>query len=111
LKALTITTALVAVSALPALAEGTLNIYNFGLYTPPDLIEKFEKTYGVDVTLTEYDSNETALAKIEAGGHGFDIILTPTRCRTLQMSIPHGSMCPGIQAGPTPCRGSGAQRA
>jgi spermidine/putrescine transport system substrate-binding protein len=75
LKALTITTALVAVSALPALAEGTLNIYNFGLYTPPDLIEKFEKTYGVDVTLTEYDSNETALAKIEAGGHGFDIIV------------------------------------
>lgn len=75
MKALTITTALVAVSALPALAEGTLNIYNFGLYTPPDLIEKFEKTYGVDVTLTEYDSNETALAKIEAGGHGFDIIV------------------------------------
>lgn len=75
MKALTITTALVAVSALPALAEGTLNIYNFGLYTPPDLIEKFEKIYGVDVTLTEYDSNETALAKIEAGGHGFDIIV------------------------------------
>ena len=27
------------------------------------------------VTLTEYDSNETAMAKIEAGGHGFDIIV------------------------------------
>ena len=75
MKALTLTSALVAVSALPALAEGTLNIYNFGLYTPPDLIEKFEKTHGIDVTLTEYDSNETALAKIEAGGHGFDIIV------------------------------------
>ena len=75
MKALPLTSALVAVSALPALAEGTLNIYNFGLYTPPDLIEKFEKTHGIDVTLTEYDSNETALAKIEAGGHGFDIIV------------------------------------
>lgn len=75
MKALILTTALVAVSALPALAEGTLNIYNFGLYTPPDLIEKFEKAYGVDVTVTEYDSNETAMAKIEAGGHGFDVIM------------------------------------
>ncbi|NIZ12630.1 extracellular solute-binding protein [Phaeobacter sp. HF9A] len=71
-----LTTAIIAVSALPALAEGTLNIYNFGLYTPPDLIEKFEKTYDVDVTLTEYDSNETAIAKIDAGGHGFDIVVS-----------------------------------
>jgi len=74
MKRLTLTTALVTL-ALPAFAEGTLNIYNFGLYTPPDLIEKFEKTYDVKVTLTEYDSNETALAKIEAGGHGFDIVV------------------------------------
>jgi spermidine/putrescine transport system substrate-binding protein len=29
----------------------------------------------VKVTLTEYDSNETAMAKIEAGGHGFDIVV------------------------------------
>ena len=69
-----LTTALTLFVAVPAMAEGTLNIFNFGLYTPPDLIEKFEKTYDVKVTLTEYDSNETALAKIEAGGHGFDIL-------------------------------------
>ena len=74
MRNLTLTTALVCLG-LPAWAEGTLNVYNFGLYTPPDLIEKFEKTYDVKVTLTEYDSNETALAKIEAGGHGFDIIV------------------------------------
>ena len=74
MKRLTLTTALVTL-ALPAWAEGTLNIYNFGLYTPPELVEKFEKTYDVKVTLTEYDSNETAMAKIEAGGHGFDIIV------------------------------------
>jgi spermidine/putrescine transport system substrate-binding protein len=29
----------------------------------------------VKVTLTEYDSNEAAMAKIEAGGHGFDIVI------------------------------------
>lgn len=74
MKRLSLTTALITL-AMPAWAEGTLNIYNFGLYTPPDLIEKFETTYDVDVTLTEYDSNETALAKIEAGGHGFDIVV------------------------------------
>lgn len=72
---LVLTTAILSATALPAFAEGVLNIYNFGLYTPPDLIEKFEQTYGVEVTLTEYDSNETAMAKIEAGGHGFDIVV------------------------------------
>jgi spermidine/putrescine transport system substrate-binding protein len=72
---LALTTAIISVTALPALAEGKLNIYNFGLYTPPDLIEKFEKTYDVKVSVTEYDSNETAMAKIEAGGHGFDIVV------------------------------------
>jgi spermidine/putrescine transport system substrate-binding protein len=72
---LVLTTALLSATALPAFSEGVLNIYNFGLYTPPDLIEKFEKTYDVKVTVTEYDSNETAIAKIEAGGHGFDIVV------------------------------------
>ncbi|MDH6265894.1 spermidine/putrescine transport system substrate-binding protein [Rhizobium sp. SG_E_25_P2] len=68
-------TAILAAVSFPALAEGQLNIYNFGLYTPPDLIKKFEKTYDVKVSVTEYDSNETAMAKIEAGGHGFDIVV------------------------------------
>lgn len=72
---LALTTAILAASAVSASAEGVLNIYNFGLYTPPDLIEKFETAYDIKVTLTEYDSNETALAKIEAGGHGFDIVM------------------------------------
>lgn len=67
--------AILMASALPALAEGQLNIFNFGLYTPPDLIKKFEQKYDVKVTLTEYDSNEAAMAKIEAGGHGFDIVV------------------------------------
>lgn len=59
----------------PALAEGELNIYNWGNYTNPELIKKFEETYKVKVTLTDYDSNDTALAKVKAGGHGFDIVV------------------------------------
>jgi spermidine/putrescine transport system substrate-binding protein len=72
---LAFTTAILMATALPALAAGQLNIFNFGLYTPPDLIKKFEAAHDVKVTLTEYDSNETAMAKIEAGGHGFDIVV------------------------------------
>lgn len=66
--------ALVAGSS-QALAAGELNIFNWGNYTSPELIEKFEKTYDVKVTITDYDSNQTALAKIKAGGHGFDIVV------------------------------------
>ncbi|MEM9148811.1 MAG: extracellular solute-binding protein [Pseudomonadota bacterium] len=58
-----------------ALAEGTLNIFNWGNYTNPELIEKFEAETGIDVTITDYDSNDTALAKVKAGGHGFDIVV------------------------------------
>ncbi|WP_347310290.1 extracellular solute-binding protein [Defluviimonas sp. SAOS-178_SWC] len=63
------------VAAGPALAEGELNIFNWGNYTNPDLITKFEKEYDVKVTVTDYDSNDTAMAKIEAGGHGFDMVV------------------------------------
>jgi spermidine/putrescine transport system substrate-binding protein len=54
-------------------AEGVLNIYNWGDYTNPDLIAKFEAAYDVKVTITDYDSNETALAKARLGSSGFDI--------------------------------------
>ncbi len=37
------------------------------------MIKKFEQKYDVKVTITDYDSNDTALAKIRQGGHGFDI--------------------------------------
>jgi spermidine/putrescine transport system substrate-binding protein len=58
-----------------ALADGELHIFNWGDYTSPDLIRKFEEVYKVKVTITDFDSNDTALAKIKAGGHGFDIVV------------------------------------
>lgn len=64
-----------ALSASTALAAGELNIFNWGNYTNPDLIKKFEEKYDVKVTITDYDSNDTAMAKIKAGGHGFDIVV------------------------------------
>ncbi|MBO9457144.1 extracellular solute-binding protein [Paracoccus sp. R12_1] len=73
------TTAILAIGisalALPALAEGQLNLYNWGDYTSPEMIKKFEDQTGIDVTITDYDSNDTSMAKVSAGGHGFDLIV------------------------------------
>jgi spermidine/putrescine transport system substrate-binding protein len=66
--------ALLATTGL-AQAEGALNIYNWGNYTSPELIKKFEDTFNVKVTITDYDSNDTALAKARQGGTGFDIVV------------------------------------
>ncbi|MCB2158605.1 MAG: extracellular solute-binding protein, partial [Rhodobacteraceae bacterium] len=62
-------------SAGMALAEGELQLFNWGDYTNPELIKKFEDETGIKVTITDYDSNDAALAKIEAGGHGFDLVV------------------------------------
>ncbi len=66
--------ALIAMSASVS-AEGVLNIFNWGNYTNPELIKKFEAEHKVKATVTDYDSNDTALAKVKAGGHGFDIVV------------------------------------
>jgi spermidine/putrescine transport system substrate-binding protein len=59
----------------PAAAQGELHLFNWGNYTPPELLEKFEREHGISVTVTDFDSNDTALAKIRAGGHGFDMVV------------------------------------
>ncbi len=71
---ITATFALMASTTL-AMAEGQLQLYNWGNYTSPELLAKFEKETGIKVTVTEYDSNDTALAKVEAGGAGFDLVV------------------------------------
>lgn len=64
-----------ALAAGPALAKGELHIYNWGDYTNPELIKKFEKEYDVKVTMDDYDSNETMLAKVRTGNSGYDIVV------------------------------------
>jgi spermidine/putrescine transport system substrate-binding protein len=63
------------IGAGAALADGELHIYNFGDYTSPDLIKKFEDKYKVKVTLDSYDSNETMMSKVRAGNSGYDIVV------------------------------------
>ena len=62
-------------ASLAAHAEGVLQLYNWGDYTSPELLAKFEAETGIKVTVTDYSSNDEALAKIEAGGHGFDLVV------------------------------------
>jgi spermidine/putrescine-binding protein len=64
--------------------DGNLNLYNWAEYIPidslaidaevTDLVSKFEEETGVEVVLTEYDSNEVMLAQIDAGV-GYDVIV------------------------------------
>jgi spermidine/putrescine transport system substrate-binding protein len=62
-------------AAGPAFAAGELHIYNWGDYTNPDLITKFEQAHQVTVTLDSYISNEEMLAKVQAGNSGYDIVV------------------------------------
>lgn len=65
--------------------DGDLNFYNWTEYLPfgseaedselPDLIALFEEEFGVEVIYTEYDSNETMLAQVEAGGAPYDLVV------------------------------------
>ena len=70
---------LVSISLLFAssslMAAGKLNLYNWADYTPDALIDKFEAETGIEVTVDTYDSNETLLAKLQAGGGstGYDL--------------------------------------
>ncbi|MFN6924946.1 MAG: extracellular solute-binding protein [Tabrizicola sp.] len=75
MKQLLSATAMLLASATLAAAEGQLQLYNWGNYTSPELLAKFEKETGIKVTVTDYDSNDVALAKVEAGGSGFDLVV------------------------------------
>ncbi len=75
MKHLLSATAILLAGTALAQAEGVLQLYNWGNYTSPELLAKFEAETGIKVTVTDYDSNDTALAKIEAGGHGFDLVV------------------------------------
>jgi len=51
-----------------------LFIYNWTYYTPPSVIEKFEKEYNCRVIYDEFASNEDMYAKLKSGGTGYDIV-------------------------------------
>ena len=63
-----------ALAAVPASAEGTLNVYNWAEYIGEETIANFEKEFGIKVTYDHYDSVETVDAKLLAGNSGYDVV-------------------------------------
>jgi spermidine/putrescine transport system substrate-binding protein len=76
LAALTVlAVAVVAGSATARPSAVTLTISNWDLYTPEDLIPKFEKATGIKVKLAKHATNEDIMGKLEAqNGGGYDIV-------------------------------------
>lgn len=51
-----------------------INVYNWGEFMDESLIDEFEKQTGISVNYKTYDTNETLLAKMEAGGSSYDVV-------------------------------------
>ena len=50
-------------------------LYNWSEYIDPDIMDQFEAECGVKVVETNFDSNETLLATLQAGGADYDVIV------------------------------------
>lgn len=57
-----------------AQAQEELNIYNWGEYINPAVLQKFEEETGIKVNLDVYGSNEEMLAKVQTGATGYDLV-------------------------------------
>jgi len=55
--------------------EKELHIYNWSDYIAASTIEGFTREFGVQVTYDTYESNEEMVAKLVAGGAGYDLIV------------------------------------
>ncbi|MDO5038837.1 PotD/PotF family extracellular solute-binding protein [Clostridium sp.] len=52
-----------------------LNIYNWGDYIDPDLVDKFQEETGIKVNYNTFDTNETMYSKIKDGSSNYDLIV------------------------------------
>jgi putrescine transport system substrate-binding protein len=84
-------TLVLALTAGTALADGTLNVYNWSDYIGEETIATFEAKAGVKVNYDVYDSNDILEAKLLAGNSGYDLI-HPTAMPTLARLIQAGAV-------------------
>jgi ABC-type glycerol-3-phosphate transport system substrate-binding protein len=59
---------------LTAASADELHLYAWADEVPQDILDDFSKATGIDVTLDTFDSNESMVAKLDAGASGYDII-------------------------------------
>lgn len=54
--------------------ESELRIFNWSDYIAPETLSRFERESGVRVSYDTFESNEEMVAKLVAGGSGYDIV-------------------------------------
>jgi spermidine/putrescine transport system substrate-binding protein len=63
---------------------GTLKVFNYADYVGPDAVTAFEKQYKCKVVITEFDSMDDAVSKLQANTARFDVSnLSPDRIGSL----------------------------
>lgn len=55
--------------------EKVLNVFNWSEYLPQEVLDNFEQETGIKVNYTTFSSQEEMIAKIEAGGANYDVIV------------------------------------
>ena len=71
----------------PAQAAGELNLYNWGEYISPEILDSFSKEFDVKVNLDTYGSNEEMLAKIQAGATGYDLVFPSVHMNDIMLQL------------------------
>jgi putrescine transport system substrate-binding protein len=56
-------------------SDKVVNLYNWGDYMDPGVLQDFEKEYGIHVTYDVYDSDEILETKLLAGHSTYDIVV------------------------------------
>ncbi len=56
----------------------TLHVYSWSAYIDDDLVQRFEEETGINVIFDIYDSNETMLARLQAGGGSQYSVIYPS---------------------------------
>lgn len=66
-------------------ASGVLHVYTWADYTNDEMVNAFTEKTGIEVIVDIYDSNETMLAKMQAGGGDAYSIIYPSDYMVQQM--------------------------
>lgn len=62
-------------ATIPDELESELSIFNWAEYVHPKTYPQFEKEFDVSITEDVFPSNEDALAKLQAGARGYDLVV------------------------------------
>lgn len=87
IRTLTALATIATLCPVSAVAEGKLNVYNWGDYINPAVLDAFAEEFGVEVTLDTYGSNEEMLAKIQAGATGYDIVFPSVHMHDIMFQL------------------------